>query len=85
MEQILLEVCLWHLEDREVVQDTSISLTKGMSCLTNPVAFCGGETTSEDSGKATYILVYLDSHKAFTMVPHLDRREMDSEGVLLDG
>lgn len=37
-----------HLKDQKVIQDTSMNLTKGKSCFTNPVAFCGGETTSVD-------------------------------------
>ncbi|GAB0178733.1 mitochondrial enolase superfamily member 1 [Grus japonensis] len=66
MEQSLLENMSKHTEDREIIRD---SQHRGKSCLTNPVAFNDGVTTSADNGKATDF-IYLDFCKVFYMVPH---------------
>ncbi|CAM4403646.1 unnamed protein product [Lepidochelys olivacea] len=69
MEQVLRESILKHFEERKVIRNSPHGFTKGMSSLTNLIAFCDEITGSVDEGKAVDVL-FFDFSKAFDTVSH---------------
>ncbi|GAB0184756.1 mitochondrial enolase superfamily member 1 [Grus japonensis] len=69
MEQIILSVITWHVQDNQGIRLSQHGFMKGRSCLTNPISFYDKVTCLVDEGKAVDI-VYLDFSKAFDVVSH---------------
>lgn len=67
MEQIILEAILNSMENREVIKDRHLGLTKAESYLTKLVAFYNGVTISMDKGRAMHV-IYLDFCKVSDLV-----------------
>jgi len=69
MEQLILEVIIKQVEEKNVIRSSQHGFTKGKSCLTNPIAFYDGVTGWVDEGRAVDV-VYFDSSKSFDTVSH---------------
>ncbi|KAK4821133.1 hypothetical protein QYF61_013519 [Mycteria americana] len=69
MEQTILSVITWHIQDDQVIRPSQHGFMKGRFCLTNLISFCDKVTRLVDEGKAVDV-VYLDFSKAFDTVFH---------------
>ncbi|TRZ15274.1 hypothetical protein HGM15179_011847 [Zosterops borbonicus] len=69
MEQIILRVITWHMQDNQRIRPSQHGFTKGRCCLTNLVFFHNKVTQLVNEGKAANV-VYLNFSKAFNMVSH---------------
>jgi len=69
MEQLILEVTIKQVEEKNVIKSSQHGFMKGKSCLTNLIAFYDGMIGWVDEGRAMDV-VYLDFSKAFDTVSH---------------
>ena len=69
LEQLILEVIIKQVEEKNVIRSSQHGFTKGKSCLTNLIAFYDGMNGWVDEGRAVDV-VYLDFSKAFNTVSH---------------
>ncbi|GAB0188948.1 mitochondrial enolase superfamily member 1 [Grus japonensis] len=65
MEQIILSVIMWHIQDNQVIMPSQHGFMKGRSCLTNLISFYDKATHLVDEGKAVDVL-HLDLVKPLT-------------------
>ncbi|KAJ7406230.1 hypothetical protein BTVI_66085 [Pitangus sulphuratus] len=63
MEQIILSVITWHVQDNQEIRPRQHGFRKGRSCLTYLISFYDQVTRLVDEGKAVDV-VYLDFSKA---------------------
>ena len=68
--QILLEALVRHMEEREVIVGNQHGFTKGRSCLSNTVTFCGDETASVNKERTAVVICVQIDKKVFDMVAH---------------
>jgi len=69
MEQLIPEVIIKQVEEKEDTRCSQHGFTKGKSCLTNLIAFYDGMTGWVDEGTAADV-VYLDFSKTFDIASH---------------
>ncbi|GAB0202854.1 mitochondrial enolase superfamily member 1 [Grus japonensis] len=69
MEQIILHVITWHIQDNQVIKPSQHGFMKGRSCLINLISFYDKVTRLVDEGKVVDV-VYLDFSKAFDTISH---------------
>jgi len=68
MEQLILQVIIKQVEEKNVIRTSQRRFTKGKSCLTNLIAFYNGMSGWVDKGR-TVDVVYLDFSKASPLSP----------------
>jgi len=72
-----------HMQDKEVTEDSHHGFTKGISCLTNLLAFCDGGLTSGYKERSTDVIC-LDLRRTTDVVLHhiliskLEREKFES-------
>jgi len=67
MEQLILELIIKQVEEKQAIRSSQHGFTKGKSCLSNLIAFYDGIIGWVDEGRAVDV-VCLDFSKAFDTV-----------------